>query len=174
MNLSVFEELPDQAPLWVYAFERPLGVDEMRLVEESLTAFMREWHSHKKDVYGVFAIVHDRFVILSGASRDGISGCSIDSSVAQFKHFRDEHGLNGLNRNLVFYRDTDGAIQSSDRAGFRAAAADGRVGPTTMVFDTTVPTLGALRSGRFELPLSGSWHAGLLPTHGPDSSSAKT
>jgi hypothetical protein len=171
MDLSAFEKLPDEARLWVYAFERTLSVDEARLVEQTLTAFMREWHSHDVDVFGAFTISHDRFVILSGASRDGISGCSIDSSVALFKSLRDEHGLDGLNRNLVFFRD-NGSIRSIDRAGFRAAAAAGRVGASTMVFDTTLATLGGLRRGRFELRLSDSWHATLTAATSSNSSGA--
>lgn len=164
MDVDIFREFPDDARLWVYAFERPLSADESRLVHGRLEAFMRDWHSHKKDVSGAFAIYHDRFVILCGASHDGISGCSIDSSVQQFKHFRDEHGLDGLNRNLVFYRDGDGDIQAVERADFRQEIEAGRLGPDTIVFDTTLQTLGDLRADRFELPMRESWHSRAFPS----------
>jgi hypothetical protein len=159
MDLSPFKELPDDARLWIYAFDRALTADEATLVRDRLTAFMDEWHSHKKDVTGTFTILEDRFVILSGASRDGISGCSIDSSVANFKHFRDEHGLDGLNRNLVFWRDSEGVVRSAERAAFREEVASGRLSAETSVFDTTAATLGDLREGRFERPMRESWHA---------------
>jgi hypothetical protein len=164
VDLSTFNDFPDDARLWIYAFERPLSADEATIVDERLAAFMREWHSHKKDVRGAFAIYHDRFVILCGASRDGISGCSIDSSVQQFKRFRDEHGLNGLNRNLVFYRSGDGEIWAVERANFRREIESGRCGPDTIVFDTTLQTLSDLRADRFELPMRDSWHARAFPS----------
>lgn len=158
MDLSPFDKLPDEAQLWVYAFERPLSEDESRMVAEHLDAFMEEWHSHEVDVTGAFAIFHDRFVILAGASTDSISGCSIDSSVANFKHFRDHHGLNALNRNLIFYRDNESNVTAVDRGEFQDRVKAGDCGADTIVFDPTVPRLGELRAGRFELPVRDSWH----------------
>lgn len=159
MEQSQFAKFPDEAQLWIYGFEQPLSIDESRIVSERLTSFMDEWHSHEKDVRGAFAILHDRFVILSGANRDGISGCSIDSSVENFKYFRDKHGLDGLNRNLVFYRGDDGEIKAVERAAFKAEIDAGRCGPDTPVFDTTLSNLGELRADRFEIPMRESWHS---------------
>ena len=159
MTLDAFKLLPDNARVWIYAFRRPLEGSDRQLIDERLAAFMRSWHSHNADVEGAFAILHDRFVVLSGASRDGMSGCSIDSSVENFKFFRDEHGLDALDRNLVHYRDTNGAIHALDRAEFKAEMEAGRCGSETVVFDLTIRTLGDLRAGRFEMPLTDTWHA---------------
>jgi hypothetical protein len=63
---------------------------------------------------------------------------------------------------LVFYRDKSGAIQSTDRESFSALGAEGKIRPSTKVFDPTVTLLGEWRAG-FELDASRSWHAGLLP-----------
>lgn len=159
MNLDAFQSLPDSAPLWLYAFEKTLADDERHMVSDRLEAFLAEWHSHNVDVEGAFMIVYDRFVIISGASRDGLSGCSIDSSVENFKFFRNEHGLDALNRSLVHFRDSDGLISSLERPAFKTAVDSGRCGSQTIVFDLTVQTLGELRAGRFEIPLADAWHA---------------
>jgi hypothetical protein len=163
MTLDVFTRLPDGARLWIYAFKKQLNDNERRIVEDRLGVFMKQWHSHQVDVDGAFAIIDDRFVILCGASRDGISGCSIDSSVENFKFFRDQHGLDALDRNLIHYRDADGEIRSIDRAAFQAEVGAGRCGPETTVFDLTIQSLGDLRAGRLERPLADSWHAQLFP-----------
>ena len=159
MNLQVFRSLPDEARVWVYAFDRPLTEAERRMVGERLEAFMREWHSHNADVEGSFTLAYDQFVIISGASRDGLSGCSIDSSVENFKFFRDEHGLDALNRASVHYRDSDGAVRALTRDRFKSEVDDGRCGAATTVFDLTVQTLGDVRAGRLEVPLADAWHA---------------
>ena len=165
MTFEALEKLPDKARLWIYAFEKPLGESERRLVDERLGAFMTQWRSHHVDVEGAFVVLYDRFVILSGASRDGISGCPIDSSVENFKSFRDQHGLDALNRNLVHYRDADGNIKALDRAAFKAEVDADRCRAETTVFDLTIETLGDLRAGRFEVPLADAWHAKVfLPT----------
>ena len=159
MFLRAFESLPDTARLWIYGFKDPLAADDRSMVDERLASFMKSWHSHNADVTGAYVILEDRFVVLSGTSQNGLSGCSIDSSVENFKYLRDQHGLDALDRGLVHYRDNDGNIVALDRGAFRNEVAEGRCGSDTPVFDLTIQTLGDLRSGRFEIPLSGAWHA---------------
>jgi hypothetical protein len=67
---------------------------------------------------------------------------------------------------LVFYRGENDAIQSVDRERFSALGAEGKIQPSTSVFDPTVTSLGEWRA-RFELEASQSWHAGLLPDKQP-------
>ena len=159
MPFKAFESLPDTARLWIYGFKDPLTADDRSMVDGRLAGFMKIWHSHNADVTGAYVILENRFVVLSGASQDGLSGCSIDSSVENFKYLRDQHGLDALDRGLVHYRDNDGNIAALDRSAFRNEVAEGRCGPDTPVFDLTIQTLGDLRLGRFEIPLSGAWHA---------------
>lgn len=162
MNVEVFKSFSDGAPLWIYAFEEPLSEEGRRLVDEALTAFMTTWHSHNVDVEGAFAVLHDRFAVLTAESQDAVSGCSLDSVSGNFKVLRDQHGLDALDRSLVHYRDSDDAIQSPSREPFKTEVAAGRCGPGTIVFDLTIGTLGDLRAGRFELPLADAWHAGVF------------
>jgi hypothetical protein len=159
MTLDAFNGLPDPARVWVYGFENPLGEADQRVVADRLGRFIAGWQSHGARVTGAYALLFDRFAVLSGMVGDGLSGCSIDSSVESFKIFRDRHGLDALNRNLVHYRDADGAIRALPRAAFAAEVASGRCGPRTTVFDLTIQTLGDLRAGRFEVPLAQAWHA---------------
>jgi hypothetical protein len=155
---ETFQSFPDSARLWVYGFERPLGRNDRRLIDDRLAGFMKHWHSHHVGVQGAYAVLHDRFVLLCGASTNGISGCSIDSSVEHFKFFRDQHGLDALNRDLVHYRLADGTIGAVERQAFQAEVVNGRCGPQTAVFDLTIGTLGDLRRGRFEVPMAEAWH----------------
>ena len=159
VNLDSFKKLHDNARLWVYAFDEAMSDQGKRLVHDRLVDFLNEWHSHRARVEGAFSIAHDRFVILAAVSQDGISGCSIDGSVENFKYFRDQHGLDALSKHLVYYRDSDGRIKAIDRAAFQGEIDGGRCGPSTIVFDTTIQTLADLRAGRFEIPLQKSWHA---------------
>lgn len=165
MSLATFDYLPGDAQVWVYGFAKPLDGEARRIVDERLTSFLEQWQAHQAPVKGAYVILDDRFVVLSGMCADPISGCSIDSVFTNFKHLRDEHGLDSLDRSLVFYRDNDGTVQSVDRPAFQALLADGNVTPDTPVFDTTVRTLAELRE-RFEPRFADAWHAKLF-TLGP-------
>lgn len=159
MDLGKFEHFPDTAQLWIYGFAKMLGVHEKRLIEERLNTFLKEWASHGDPVRGAYDIVYDRFVIITGACDSGISGCAIDSSVEPIKHLREAHGLDGLDRDLVFFRNDTGEIEAIGRTFFKESVACGLAGPETPVFDTTLQTLGDLRGGRFERRFADCWHA---------------
>ncbi len=159
MDFQTFSVLGDDSRLWVYPFREPLTEPTRRLVEQTLNGFLPTWASHGAPVRGRFLIYEDRFLLLAGYCPTGMSGCSIDSSVENFKALRDQHGLNGLDRSLVFFRDTEGQILAEHFFNFQKLASSGRILPDTPVFDTTITTLGELRSGGLEKPFQNSWHA---------------
>lgn len=166
MDIQEFKSLPDDATLWIYGFEKPLGERDQRIIAERLSSFVRTWDSHKIPVEGAFSIVDDYFVLVAGHTTDGVSGCSIDGSIENFKFFRDVYGLNGLNRNLVYFRNEKGEIEVLDRADFRAAVDNGRLGQDTPVFDITLHKLADLRAGKFETAMSKTWHAAAFLPNG--------
>ncbi len=158
-----FSHLPDDAQLWVFGFKQPLGERQKALIRETLEGFMPEWASHGAPVRCGFEILHDRFVLVAAISSDGMSGCSIDSCVREFKNLRDVHGLDGLDRSLVFFRGSDGTIDVSPFLAFRELAESGSLTGASLVFDTTIVKLGDFRSGRFERRFQDSWHAQSFP-----------
>lgn len=159
MNLGAFDRLSDQASLWIYGFEQPLHDDTRAVVERKLDAFMPTWNTHGVPVRAAYTIACDRFVLIAGESEDGVSGCSIDSCVRNFKELRDEHSIDALNRGIVFFRNEANEVTALDRAAFQVAIDDGRVTGATIVFDLTLRSLGDLRAGRLERAFSESWHA---------------
>ena len=159
MNFQEFSVFEDDTRLWIYPFRDPLDESGTSLLRQTLGHFLPTWVSHGAPVKGRFRIHEDRFVLLVGQSAAGISGCSIDSSVKNFKDLRDQHGLDGLDRSLVFFRDSEGGIQGRHFLDFQQLTASGRILPETRVFDTAITNLGQLRRGEFEKPFRKSWHA---------------
>lgn len=167
--LEPFEPLSGRAQLWVYAFSRPLSPDDEDKVRQVLDNFVAGWNSHDTPVRGAYTIAYRHFVLLAGETHDGISGCSIDNSVATFKHLRDQHQLDALDRSLIFFRDGEGHIRAVDRPTFRRAVKSGDVHARTPVFDTTIQTITDLREGLFEIAFAESWHARLFAGLTPSS-----
>ena len=159
MSFSAFSDLPDEARLWVFAFAKPLGPDDRKTIERQLGAFLPHWASHQLPVEGAFAFLHDRFVLVAGHCPGGLSGCSMDSCMANFKQLKLAHNLDALNGALVHYRSRSGEIESVDRATFQKRLDSGQISAESPVFDTTLQTLGQLRSGALETPLESAWHA---------------
>ncbi len=159
MDFQEFSVFANDARLWVYPFREPLAPPASLLVGQTLNGFLPGWASHGERVEGRYLIYEDRFCLLAGHSPGGISGCSIDSSVENFKLLRDRHGLDGLDRSLVFFRDPDGRIQADHFFDFQKRVGSGGIMAETRVFDTALTTIGELREGGLEKPFQDSWHA---------------
>lgn len=155
---NLFNGIPDEARLWVYALARPLSEDEHRLVNERLAAFVPTWNSHGAPVHGAYEILDDRFVLIAGYTDGGVGGCSTDSMVRIMKELR-ETGIDGFDRSLVFFRDAKQKVQSVKREDFQEIVKAGQIDADTAVFDTTIQFVGDLRRGGFETTFSKSWHA---------------
>ncbi len=163
-HLKPFEDFPDDTRLWVYGFEAALDDPMKNKVVDQLRRFLPTWAAHGMPVDGAYSMLHDRFVFLAGRCSDGISGCSIDSSVKSFKELKKKYDIDALNRSLVFFRTADGTIESLGRVEFQAEVDAGRITDTTVVFDPTIQTLGDLREGRFDTTFGDCWHARVFHT----------
>ncbi|MGI9175513.1 MAG: hypothetical protein ACR2GR_09380 [Rhodothermales bacterium] len=157
---TLFPSLPDQARLWVYAADQPLGETQQARLLEKLDAFFSQWASHGRPVEGTATIQDDRFLLLSGLVRGGeISGCGMDASVHAVEETGAALGISWLSPLSVFFRDADGIVQSLPRSAFRKLVRAGTVTTETSVFDLSITTLADVRQGRFERPAGETWHA---------------
>lgn len=156
--MKLLKDYRPETKLWIYAFSRRLDAGEVTLVYTVLKSFVDEWKSHQHDVRGAFEIVHDQFVLIAAESDNGISGCSIDSSVAVFKWLKAQNNLDALDRSFVFFRDGD-VVRTTTRGEFQKLVNARKVNSDTRVFDNTITTIGDLHAGKWEVPLGQSWHA---------------
>lgn len=159
MNEDLFTSFPDSAKLWIYPLARPLTEAGRARVTQRLDGFLREWNSHGAAVIGAYQIFEDRFILVTGYVEDGVSGCSTDSMMRVMKSLRDEYGIDGFDRSLVYFRDADRVLRGVTRPEFKALVSAEQVDADTVVFDSTITTVGDLRAGRFETTFGKSWHA---------------
>lgn len=158
MPVTTFDQLPDHARLWVFASERPLGPAEADRLLREVDRFLAGWHAHQVPLTAARDWRHDCFLLVGVDERAaGVSGCSIDALVRTMKALGEELGVGLLDHGAVHYRANDG-VRRLSREAFAEAAGRGDVAPQTTVFDNTVTSVGALRSGAWERPAASSWH----------------
>jgi len=164
-DLSAFSSLPDDARLWIHAADAPLSDATQSALLDRLSAFMDEWTSHQRAVKGAATLLHDRFLVVAAATRNGdISGCGIDDLAHAVDDAASALDIDWVPSLHVLYRDDDGAVVATSRRTFQQRADEGSVTADTPVFDPSLTSLGALRDGQFEQPARDSWHAQLLGT----------
>ncbi|MDH4044443.1 MAG: hypothetical protein OEY20_17720 [Gemmatimonadota bacterium] len=153
-----FPSLPDHARLWVFAAERPLEGDARDRLLADVDAFLEHWAAHGAPLRCGRDLVHGRFLLVAvDEQAAGVSGCSIDALTRQLREHERQLGMALLDNGPVHYRTDDGVARAS-RVEFGTLADTGAVTPETVVFDNTVPDLGAVRAGKWETPARDTWY----------------
>jgi hypothetical protein len=162
MNIP-FNQLPPQARLWVFAADRNLSEAEAMQLLAEVSAFLEHWTAHNIALTAACKLEYDRFLMIAvdeGAT--GASGCSIDELYRRIRMLGETFGINLMNNLSVFYRSDAGQISSVSRSEFSDLAASGKISDDTWVFDNSITSVEALRSGKWELPAKESWHISLI------------
>lgn len=160
MSVVQIDDMPGSTRIWIYGCERALSDDEVGQLNEHMTRFLAEWTAHKRELRTAWQLKHHQFIVLVvDESMMAASGCSVDSMVRNLRIFQERIGAEIVNTaSRVFYRDETGKVQCVDRPVFRTLAEEGKVDAGTIVFNNTLLKLEELRAGKWEVPMSQSWH----------------
>jgi hypothetical protein len=163
MTRVTFDLLPDDARLWAFGANRGLTAEERTRLLSGVDEFLEQWAAHGSPLTCGRDWREDRFLAVAVDQRAAhASGCSIDGLYRVLRLVEQELGVSLLGGGNVHYRDDQGAVVSVSRAAFADAAEHGAVTRDTPVFDITVASAAAWRSG-FEKPARDSWHDQLVP-----------
>ena len=163
METIPVQALPRDARIWVFAGNRALTAQDETRLAGVLDRVFAVWAKKSPEVRPAFEFRESRFLVVGADERQAcVSGCGIDAMMQWVKQIEAESGLRLVDRMLVFWRADDGSVRSAHRAEFKRLLDAGLVTPATRVFDTAAAKSDVLLDGRFELPLSESWHAAVF------------
>lgn len=162
VKVPFLEGMSPASRVWIYQNPMPVPQEVQVAMAPEIALFCAGWTSHQRAMVTGGGIWLDRFVVLAvDESLAGASGCSIDASIGFIRGVNASYSLNLFERMAFTYLDAGGEIHTLSAAAFKAAYAEGKIGPDTLVADTLVSTLGALNSD-FWKPLKLSWHARMV------------
>lgn len=157
-----FEELSDNAKIWVYQTNRELSEQEVKLIDLGMTDFCNHWQAHGTPLKTSFQIPFDHFLVL-GVDENvaSASGCSIDGSVRLIKEI-------GAKLNIEFFDRTLAAFLVEEKvkvypiSQLKDLFTSGTLNPTINTFDNLVPTKEVYNQ-KWMIPIGQSWLARYLP-----------
>ncbi|GLH72168.1 hypothetical protein GETHLI_06700 [Geothrix limicola] len=154
MSLSAFDSLPDEARLWLLALAQPT---EASVITPEMEALMGRWRHKGVQYQGAWTLLEHRILAVAEpilASQP--SGCAIDGMLRGVNQLMGKVGLSLEDPQAVIVRLGSG-LRTIPRANLETLLADGTLDGTTPVLDLALLTLGDLRQGRLERPLSATW-----------------
>jgi len=157
MPQTAIENLPDDAPAWVFGISPALDEGGTARLLARIDPFLAQWAAHNQPITSSREVIDGSFLVIAVDHESETSGCSIDRMFGTLRQLESELGVQILDPNRVFLRHGDGHVDAVTRSAFRENG-----DAHTIVFDTIVERLGEIRSGRWERPAEKSWHRQLL------------
>ena len=151
-----FDQMPDQARLWIYQVSRPLTIDEVSFVEKYTKQFISKWQAHGQDLKASFKIEYNQFLIITvDESFSQASGCSIDSSVHLIQALENELGVSFMTTSQVAFLLED-KINLFAFNNLKEQVSNDVIHPETKVFDNTVKNLAEFKE-KWLVPSDQTW-----------------
>lgn len=98
-----FNTTSDQSRIWIYAAEQKLTDKQEEYILKSISDHLQGWEAHKAPLTaGVTILEHHFIVVALDESKNGASGCSIDTLQNKIQDLEKELSVSLLNRLNVF------------------------------------------------------------------------
>ena len=115
-----FNTIADQSRIWIYAAEHKLTNDQENYILYHISVHIQNWEAHKVPLTAGVTILENHFIIIAlDESKNGASGCSIDTLQNKIQEIEKELSVSLLNRLNIFCKidDTIKCIPTTKLAG---------------------------------------------------------
>jgi len=160
--MKYFENMSDEAKVWIYTAGRALLDIEVKQLNDALQAFAIRWESHGKNLNSAAAVQYDRFLVfmVDKGGQGKACGRAIDNSIRFIQQLEKEFGIEFLNRMLLPFEE-NGRVQICHKDDLNDKLASGLIRDDTIVFNTMVKTKYEYLHD-FKIPYAKSWFSLVL------------
>ena len=157
--LADFHTLPEESRIWLYAAENTLSKDQKNYILNFISDDLRVWNAHKLPLTSAVTILENHFIVIAlDESKNGASGCSIDTLQNMIQKIEKEFSIPLMNRLNVFC-EIEGQIVCVPSFKLESIAKSG-----TLFYDITILKKRDLDT--YLKPISEGWCAHFLNLNG--------
>ncbi|MCB0344432.1 MAG: hypothetical protein KDD66_04920 [Bdellovibrionales bacterium] len=158
----MFDDFDDAARVWIFAADKTLSDEQAANVSNAIADFLDEWAAHGKALNAAVQVFHNRFaVVCANEAEVKASGCSVDALFRAIREVFERSGTLVADSSNIFYQDGE-EVFSISRPAFKQLVEQKAVNGNTPVFDNSLTTLAAMRTGSWNRAYKDSWHAQLF------------
>lgn len=159
--LVKFENLEDDARVWVYQSSREFSDSEANEIGFKIETFISSWKRHGDDLKASYIIKYNQFIVIAvDENYNEISGCSIDASVNFIKQLEKNFSIDLTNKLNISFKDNDN-INIVSMGDFQKYAKLEKITSNTIVFNNMVNTKEEFNQN-WEVTADKSWHKRFL------------
>jgi sialic acid synthase SpsE len=150
-----FNTTDDQSRIWIYAAEQKLTNEQENHILKDISDHLNNWEAHKVPLAAGVTILENHFIIIAlDETKNGASGCSIDTLQNTIQNLEKELSVSLLNRLNVFCRIDDKihCIPTTKLAD--------NANKETLFYDLTIQKKSELSN--WLKPIEGGWCANII------------
>ena len=150
-----FNTIPEESRIWIYAADHKLTNDQESCILKSISDHLQNWEAHKVPLTAGVTILENHFIVIAlDETKNGASGCSIDTLQNKIQNLEKDLSISLLNRLNVFCR-IDNEIECIPTLKLADNA-----NQDTLFYDLTIQKKSELDS--YLKPISEGWCASCL------------
>lgn len=151
-----FNELNENARVWIYQADRKLSDHEYELIESEGKHFSAEWTAHNQALKASVKVIYAQFIIISvDETQTMASGCSIDKSVHFIQALEKQLNVNLLDKSKVALLVED-EIVLTPLGNIKKKITEGDIHENSLVFNNLVENINSLNNN-WLIPAKNSW-----------------
>ncbi|BDD08126.1 hypothetical protein FUAX_05580 [Fulvitalea axinellae] len=153
--LLPFENMPDNARVWIFQSNRPFGAEEADALASRIEPFLDTWQAHSVDLNVAYRFEDEHFLIVAvNEDSQQATGCSIDGLTRFVKSLAENGGPDFMDRAIAYNRN--GEVRFTELSQIRGKIANGEIGLYDLVYNNALSDLDAFRKG-WKLKAQDSW-----------------
>ena len=153
--LADFHGLPEESRIWLYACEKALTQSQQDYILNIISEELKGWNAHQQPLTAGVTILENHFIVVAlDESKNGASGCSIDTLQKTIQKIEKEFSISLMNRLNVFCKIEDEILSMPSFKLGSVADKD------TLFYDLTILTKNDLKT--YLKPISEGWCAHLI------------
>lgn len=152
-----FEQLSDNAKIWIYQSDRKLYEEEIPEIVLKLKTFIENWKNNQSSLTASYQIKYNRFIILGTDKPDTpLTIEAIDESVRLILKLQSELNVELLDKLNVCFKQGE-FVQYKDVKTFQKLIKNKSISKNTIVFNNLINIKEELEE-HWEIPITESWH----------------
>ena len=152
-----FEEIPEDAKVWVYPSSRKFYPNEIEALEEKVKTFVENWKADDLTFKASYKILYNRFIVFTADDiATELSNADMDAAVSLILNLQETYEVALLDRMNVCFKQGE-HVQYKDLKDFKKLLKNKALTGKSIIFDNLVNTKQDF-DNYWEITIEESWY----------------
>ena len=152
-----FDEIPEDAKVWVYPSSRKFYTDEIPEISEKIKTFVTEWKADDESFKASYQFLYNRFIVIAADDiTTPLKNSDIDDSVNFILSLQETYEVALLDRMNICFKQGE-FVQYKDLKDFKKLLKNKALTGKSIIFDNLITTKQDF-DNLWEIPIEESWY----------------